>query len=46
MFWEEQTIDVENAASSGRPGDTQGNLRSYDGNWDENVTLKLNFALS
>ena len=23
-----------------------GNLRSYDGNCNENVTLKLNFALS
>ena len=23
-----------------------GSLRSYDGNCDENVTLKLNFALS
>ena len=25
---------------------TLGNLRSYDGNFNENVTLKLNFALS
>ena len=25
---------------------TIGNLRSYDGNCNENVTLKLNFALS
>ena len=23
-----------------------GSLTSYDGNWNENVTLKLNFALS
>ena len=27
-------------------GRTSGSLTSYDGNWHENLTLKLNFALS